>query len=233
MGLLGKFKGKRDDDDNDDDLDGLDEESFDDDEPSTGLLGRMRQKLKPSGSDDDDGEEDDTDGLSDEDDGSSSGIFGRMRRKFKRDADDDGEDDDELDMESGDPVGGGDAPAVPVSVTPPPFDTPATTNDGENKVDQAPGEAPTAVSIVGGPEGGEPPDATGGPMEGNAENQDTAAKGGSDGGAGSGLDLSDIFESEEQVDEAFKDLVDSVGDIGASELATQLRDLMVSLDKGG
>ena len=56
MGLLGKLKGKRDDDD---DLDGLDEESFDDDDgPSTGLLGRMRQKLRRSRAADDAGADD-------------------------------------------------------------------------------------------------------------------------------------------------------------------------------
>jgi hypothetical protein len=47
---------------------------------------------------------------------------------------------------------------------------------------------------------------------------------------GSSLDLADLFEAEEEVDEAFQDLVASAGDVVASDLATQLQEIMASLN---
>ena len=109
-----------------------------------------------------------------------------------------------------------------------------TAGDGDDQPAPAQEGSPTAVHIVDGPEdGGAPPDAAGTAEEGDAQEQDTAANDGSGGDGGSRLDLSGIFETEKVVDEAFQDLVASVGEVTASDLATQLRELMSSLDKGG
>ncbi|PKB78826.1 MAG: hypothetical protein BZY88_16425 [SAR202 cluster bacterium Io17-Chloro-G9] len=237
MGLLGKFRGRRGDEDEDKgDLDVDDEARDDDDSSSTGLIGRMRQKLKRSS----DGAGDDDDDLNDslDDGGGSPGMFGRIRRKFKP-GNNDEDDDDEPGLAAENIAGAGDTPAIPVTVTPPPTDASASVGGDDNKPAQAPGGTPaqggnpTAVYIVDGPEsGGASPDATGSEEGWNEPKQDGAEKAGSGEAGDSGMNLADIFETEEEVDEAFQDLVDSVGEIAASDLATQLQDLMASLDKG-
>lgn len=242
MGLLDKLKGKRGGGD-DDDLDELDEESLEDEGSSPGLLGRMRRKINLSGRDDDDGDGDDLENPLDEDDGGSSGIFGRMRRKLKRDKDDEDEDEDE----------GGDPLPIPVTVTSPPagaaiaaFDgetQPAEEQGGGQTTEASPEPAtqegtPTPVYIVDTPDGeSAAPVATDEPEGEDAQEKDAApdagTEGGSGGDGGSGLDLTGLFESEKEVDEAFQDLVDSVEEISASDLATQLQEIMASLNKGG
>ena len=263
MGLLDKLRGKRgggDDDDNDD-LDELEEESLDDDEGSSGgLLGRMRQKISRSRKDDEDedeDDEDDDDGDGDgdgdgEDDGGSSGILGRMRRKLKRGNEDDEEDEDELAPSPAETAG--DGTPIPVTVISPPPDaadegeTPTLDTPGGGQTSEAStepalqGAAATAGYIVDTPDGngaeadvaGESAgESSGGDAQEENAAPDEGAKGGSDGNGGSGLDLADLFETEEEVDEAFQDLVDSVGDVAASDLATQLQEILASLNNRG
>ena len=252
MGLLDKLRGKRgggDDDDNDD-LDELEEESLDDDEGSSGgLLGRMRQKISRSRKDDEDEDEDDGDG-------GSSGILGRMRRKLKRGNEDDEEDDeeDEDELAPSPAETAGDGTPIPVTVISPPPDaadegeTPTLDTPGGGQTSEAStepalqGAAATTGYIVDTPDGnGAEADvageSAGESSGGDAQEEDAApdegAKGGSDGNGGSGLDLADLFETEEEVDEAFQDLVDSVGDVAASDLATQLQEILASLNNRG
>ena len=90
--------------------------------------------------------------------------------------------------------------------------------------------------IVDGPEGDDAaPEENDEPVEEDAPKKDTAPESGAEGGSGgkgvSSLDLSGLFENTEEVDEAFKDLVDSVGDVAASDLAIQLQELLSSLEK--
>ena len=80
--------------------------------------------------------------------------------------------------------------------------------------------------------GGASPEATGESEGGEAPKQDTAEKAGAAGDGGSGLDISDLFDVEAEADEAYQDLVASVDEVAASDLAAELRDLMSSLDKG-
>ncbi len=54
-----------------------------------------------------------------------------------------------------------------------------------------------------------------------------------EGGNGSGIDIANIFQEEEEVDEAYQELVNSVGEIGALDLASQLQELMTSLSNRG
>lgn len=254
MAILGRLRGKRDDDD---DLDELDDESLDDDEESSpGLLGRMRMKLKRSAGDD----EDDLDDLLDDEGGGSPGLLGRMRRKLMKGGDEDDEDDSGAQPPAPErSTGDGGGSAVPVNVVAEPSAGAVEATDAANvspddasntASNAAPGKppeggatpnaqpnadspagAPTAVYIVDGPEGGG--DEQAGPN--TANEADTQANTGdpkpdSPGEVGSGLDLMDIFEEEEEVDEAFQDLVNSVGEITASDLATQLQEIMSSLD---
>lgn len=72
-----------------------------------------------------------------------------------------------------------------------------------------------------------PADETG---ESKGEDAKETDAGENDAKGGSGLDLADLFEAEEEVDEAFQDLVASAGDVAASDLATQLQEIMASLN---
>ena len=51
------------------------------------------------------------------------------------------------------------------------------------------------------------------------------------GGGGLSLDLKEIFEVKEEVDEAFKDLADSMENVAAADLAKDLRDFLAELEK--
>ena len=186
---------------------------------------------------------------------------GLLRKNWEDDEDDENyEDDEEDDEEDEDELApspaetAGDGTPIPVTVISPPPDaadegeTPTLDTPGGGQTSEAStepalqGAAATAGYIVDTPDGnGAEADvageSAGESSGGDAQEEDAApdegAKGGSDGNGGSGLDLADLFETEEEVDEAFQDLVDSVGDVAASDLATQLQEILASLNNRG
>ena len=254
LGLLGRMRlklkrsgdgaGDGDDGDDDDRDDPLDE----DDGGSSGIFGRLRRKFKR---DNDDGDEDD-DALGLASVGSAGGgdtppvpVTAAPSPLDAPVAGVDGEDQPAETEGGGQPplasAAGGDTPSVPVAAV-----------DGENRPAETQGAnqpplaspepttdegPPTGVFALDDPEEGDAAPETTGVSGGEAaQEQDTAANGDSKSGSGgdgeSRLNLSDLFDTEEEIDEAFKDLVDSMEEVAASELVTQLRDLMSSLDKG-
>jgi len=225
LGLIGKLTKRlaTTDDDEDDDLEPDDEVESVDAEPDTGglkagLLGRLRGLRHRKGSNDDDDEDDDWDpkDLSEDVDGAQEDRSGQ--------------------------VAGGDAAAEPaeeenlpdVQVVRlegvPDVRVVNGSSGGSAPAGPQPGNAPSAGG-GNGASGGESAPAQGAANAGQpAENKNETKSEPSGSNEGAVLSLKDIFEEEVEVNEALKDLAESMEDIPAQEIADDLRAFFEELE---
>lgn len=187
--------------------------------------------------------------------GLKAGLMGRLRglrnlRRSNNDVDDDDdwdpkdlvvEEDEVSDAGSGQGAGG-DADAEPVEEVNWP-DVQVVRLEGVPDVrvvgdssgvaapsDPQPGNAPSAVG-GNGASGGESAPAQGAANAGQpAQNQNETKSEPTGSNEGAGLSLRDIFEEEVEVDEALRDLAESMDDVSAQEIADDLRAFFEELE---
>jgi hypothetical protein len=212
---------------------------------TTGILGKLRRKkgddddfddeddVQDEGSSPDSGPDNDEDG-DDDDAPTGGGLFGRLKSKIKRSYSDD---DDDLEAaaeaeSAGPSVAKVDGTGAPNDDNGDDTDAEAVGDTSESSNGPSAGEnssaSPSAVYIADGPDGQPAP---GGPGGGEAAAKEPSFGSGAEDAGGTGLDLMGIFEHAEEVDEAFKDLADSVEDVAADDLANDLRELLAHLQK--
>lgn len=225
MGLIGKLTKRlaTTDDDEDDELEPDDEVESVDAEPDTGglkagLLGRLRGLRNRKGSNDDDDEDDDWDPK------------------------DLSEDVDEAQEDRSGQVAGGDAAAEPaeeenlpdVQVVRlegvPDVRVVNGSSGGSAPAEPQPGNAPSAGG-GNSASGGESAPAQGAANAGQpAENKNETKSEPTGSNEGAVLSLKDIFEEEVEVNEALRDLAESMEDIPAQEIADDLRAFFEELE---
>ena len=225
MGLIGKLTKRfaTTDDDEDDDLEPDDEVESVAAEPDTGglkagLLGRLRGLRHRKGSNDDDDEDDDWDPK------------------------DLAEDVDEAQDDRSGQVAGGDAAAEPAEEENlpdaqvvrlegvPDVRVVNGSSGGSAPAGPQPGNAPSAGG-GNGVSGGESAPAQGAANAGQpAENKNETKSEPAESNEGAVLSLKDIFEEEVEVNEALKDLAESMEDIPAQEIADDLRAFFEELE---
>ena len=225
-----------------------------------GLIGKLTKKGVTNVDDEDDDDlapDDELESVDAEPDtgGLKAGLLGRLHglRNFKR-SNDDSDDDDDMDpkdlvveedevSDAGSGQGAeGDADAEPAEEENPP-DVQVVRLEGVPDVrvvgDSSGGAAPS------GPQPGNAPSASGGngvsgvesaPAQGAAnagqpaQNKNETKSEPTGSNEGVGLSLKDIFEEEVEVDEALRDLAESMEDVPAQEIADDLRALFEELE---
>lgn len=223
MGLIGKLTKKRatTDDDEDDDLDPDDEVESVDAEPDTGsskagLMGRLRGLRNRKGSNDDDDEDDDWD-----------------PKDLTEDVDE-AQDDGSVQVAAGDaaaePAEEENLPDVQVVRLEgvPDVRVVNDSSGGSAPAGPQPGNAPSAGGGTGASAGESAP-TQGGANAGQPAQNETKSEptGGNESAA---LSLKDIFEDEVEIDEALRDLAESMEDVPAQEIADELRAFFEELE---
>ncbi len=225
-----------------------------------GLIGKLTKRGVTNVDDEDDDDlapDDELESVDSEPDtgGLKAGLMGRLRglrnlRRSNNDVDDDDdwdpkdlvvEEDEVSDAGSGQGAGG-DADAEPVEEENRP-DVQVVRLEGVPDVrvvgdssgvaapsGPQPGNAPSAVG-GNGASGGESAPAQGAANAGQpAQNQNETKSEPTGSNEGAGLSLRDIFEEEVEVDEALRDLAESMDDVSAQEIADDLRAFFEELE---